>query len=86
MQDTKLVCVTFHCLQCTQFLPIPELMPFRLTPQITNLLLPHSESGQLRSCMVHTLRALRNSPDLLINTMDIFVKEPSLDWKVCGLY
>jgi len=66
-----------------QFLPFPELMPFRLTPQISHLLLPHSESGQLRSCMVHTLRALRNSPELLLNTMDVFVKEPSLDWKVC---
>ena len=33
--------------------------------------------------MVHTLRALRNSPELLLNTMDVFVKEPSLDWKVC---
>ena len=68
-----------------QFLPFPELMPFRLTPQISHLLLPHSESGQLRSCMVHTLRALRNSPELLLNTMDVFVKEPSLDWKVCTL-
>ena len=33
--------------------------------------------------MVHTLRALRNSPELLLNTMDVFVKEPALDWKVC---
>jgi DNA-dependent protein kinase catalytic subunit len=66
----------------TQFLPFPELMPFRLTPQITNLLLPHSEGGQLRSCMTHVLRALRNCPDLLLATMDIFVKEPLLDWRV----
>ena len=65
-----------------QFLPIPELVPFRLTPQLTNLLQPHSSCGQLKSCMVHTLRALRNSPDVLLNTMDVFVKEPSLDWKV----
>lgn len=65
-----------------QFLPYPELMPFRLTPQITNLLLPHLESGQLRSCMVLTMRALRNSPAMLLNTMDVFVKEPSVEWKV----
>ena len=57
-------------------------MPFRLTPQFTNLLLPHKESGQLRSCMSHTLRALRNSPTALLNTMDIFIKEPSLEWEV----
>ena len=63
-------------------------MPFRLTPQFTNLLLPHMEdgrarnSGQLRSCMVHTLRALRAARQLLLNMMDVFVKEPALDWKV----
>ncbi|XP_065898419.1 DNA-dependent protein kinase catalytic subunit-like isoform X2 [Dysidea avara] len=66
----------------TQFLPFPELMPFRLTPQIINLLRPLTESGELRSCMSHTLRALRYSPDTLLNTMDVFVKEPSLDWKM----
>ena len=59
-------------------------MPFRLTPQIINLLRPLTESGELRSCMIHTMRALRYSPDLLLNTMDVFVKEPSLDWKVCS--
>ena len=57
-------------------------MPFRMTPQINNLVLPHTGSGQLKCCMVHTLRALRNSPRLLLNIMDVFVKEPSLDWKV----
>ena len=71
-----------------KFLPFPELMPFRLTPQITNLILPHSERGQLRStsCMTHVLRALRNSPGLLLCTMDIFVKEPLVDWKVGTLF
>lgn len=57
-------------------------MPFRLTPQFINLLLPHKESGQLRSCMIHTLRALQVSPTVLLNTMDIFIKEPSLEWEV----
>ena len=65
-----------------QFLPIPELIPFRLTPQVTNLLLPHKEHGLLRSCMVHTLRALRHCSAPLLNTMDVFVKEPHLEWQV----
>jgi DNA-dependent protein kinase catalytic subunit len=30
----------------TQFLPVPELMPFRLTPHIINLLQPLKEAGQ----------------------------------------
>lgn len=65
----------------TQFLPVPELMPFRLTRQFMNLMRPMAESGLIQSVMVHSLRAFRNDPDLLLNTMDVFVKEPSLDWK-----
>ncbi|XP_061073095.1 DNA-dependent protein kinase catalytic subunit [Conger conger] len=65
----------------TQFLPVPELMPFRLTRQFLNLMQPMRESGLIQSVMVHSLRAFRADPDLLLNTMDIFVKEPSLDWK-----
>ncbi|XP_068717854.1 DNA-dependent protein kinase catalytic subunit-like isoform X1 [Montipora capricornis] len=66
----------------TQFLPFPELMPFRLTRQLINLMLPLKESGTLQSVMVHTLRALTNNHELLMNTMDVFIKEPSLDWQV----
>ncbi|XP_078691376.1 DNA-dependent protein kinase catalytic subunit-like isoform X2 [Branchiostoma floridae x Branchiostoma belcheri] len=65
----------------TQHLPVPELMPFRLTRQMLNLLLPLKESGLLQSTMVHVLRALRSSPNVLLNTMDVFIKEPHLDWK-----
>uniref|UniRef100_A0A8C7BY96 DNA-dependent protein kinase catalytic subunit n=1 Tax=Neovison vison TaxID=452646 RepID=A0A8C7BY96_NEOVI len=65
----------------TQFLPVPELMPFRLTRQFINLMLPMKEAGVMSSVMVHALRAFRSHSDLLINTMDVFVKEPSFDWK-----
>ncbi|TRY56699.1 hypothetical protein DNTS_012969 [Danionella cerebrum] len=65
----------------TQFLPVPELMPFRMTRQFVNLMRPLAESGLIKSVMVHSLRAFRADTDLLLNTMDVFVKEPSLDWK-----
>nr|XP_010307429.1 PREDICTED: DNA-dependent protein kinase catalytic subunit [Balearica regulorum gibbericeps] len=65
----------------TQFLGVPELMPFRLTRQFVNLMMPVKEWGLIYSVMVHALRAYRQDPDLLISTMDVFVKEPSLDWK-----
>ncbi|KAM4704971.1 DNA-dependent protein kinase catalytic subunit [Rhinophrynus dorsalis] len=65
----------------TQFLPVPELMPFRLTRQIVNLMLPLKETGLFDSVMVHALRAYRADPGLLLTTMDVFVREPSLDWK-----
>lgn len=31
--------------------------------------------------MVHSLRALRSNYELLLNTMQVFVQEPSLDWQ-----
>lgn len=43
------------------------------------------EAGVMSSVMVHALRAFRSHSDLLTNTMDVFIKEPSFDWKV-GLF
>ncbi|KAK2172232.1 hypothetical protein NP493_979g00000 [Ridgeia piscesae] len=65
----------------TQFLGVPELMPFRLTRQIRNLSLPVGEKGLTQGTMIHALHALRTNHDLLLCTMDVFIKEPSLDWK-----
>lgn len=57
-------------------------MPFRLTQQFMGLMQPLREAGLIQSVMVHALRAFSTQPDLLLNTMDVFVKEPLLDWKV----
>lgn len=57
-------------------------MPFRLTRQFISLMLPMKETGILCSVMVHALRAFRSRPDLLTSTMDVFVKDPSFNWKV----
>ncbi|KAL6085809.1 hypothetical protein STEG23_007048, partial [Scotinomys teguina] len=65
----------------TQFLPVPELMPFRLTRQFVNLMLPMKETGLMCAVMVHALRAFRSCAGLLADTMEVFVREPSFDWK-----
>lgn len=57
-------------------------MPFRLTPQYLQLLNPLKEKGIYEATMVHTLSALQSKSELLFNVMDIFIKEPTLDWKV----
>lgn len=31
--------------------------------------------------MVYTLSALQENQEVLLNTMDVFVKEPLLDWE-----
>jgi DNA-dependent protein kinase catalytic subunit len=86
----------------TELLPVPELIPFRLTRQMIGFLEPLGVAGLLRVPMINVLEgrfnmenndqilttyaivfriALRNSQDLLLNVMDIFVKEPLMDWK-----
>ncbi|XP_004615434.2 DNA-dependent protein kinase catalytic subunit [Sorex araneus] len=65
----------------TQFLPVPELMPFRLTRQLVNLMLPMRDTGLVSGVMVHALRAFRAHSGQLGSTMAVFIKEPSFDWK-----
>jgi len=81
-------------------------MPFRLTPQLTNFLLPLDADGLLKHNMVHTMSgiytshslfkapkgalnitindifpALAENRDILLNIMDVFIKEPLMDWE-----
>nr|CAB3231039.1 DNA-dependent protein kinase catalytic subunit-like [Phallusia mammillata] len=65
----------------TEVLPVPELVPFRMTKQLIGLLLPHAvKRGEMRQVMVHCLSALRSRSDELSPLLDVFVKDPSVDW------
>ncbi|KAF4526767.1 hypothetical protein B566_EDAN012305 [Ephemera danica] len=65
----------------TQILPIAEFVPFRLTKMMLNFMGPLGYAGLLRSVMIKSLRAFREHHELLLNTMQVFVLEPSLDWQ-----
>ncbi|XP_017763674.1 PREDICTED: DNA-dependent protein kinase catalytic subunit-like [Eufriesea mexicana] len=58
---------------------IPELMPFRLTSQILDLLKPFTEKDLLGTTMIYALRAMKNEQGLILSCMDVFVHEP-LNW------
>ncbi|XP_046395507.1 DNA-dependent protein kinase catalytic subunit-like [Ischnura elegans] len=64
----------------TQFLPVPELIPFRMTPQIMGLMQPMGEVGLIKESMIHALRSFQENYEILLATVDVFVKEPSVDW------
>ncbi|CAN7939151.1 unnamed protein product [Ixodes hexagonus] len=64
----------------TQFLPMPELMPFRLSPQYLGLLEPLGKEGPLASAMQDALRALRAGAEAILDVLDVFVQEPTVDW------
>uniref|UniRef100_A0A182SC98 non-specific serine/threonine protein kinase n=1 Tax=Anopheles maculatus TaxID=74869 RepID=A0A182SC98_9DIPT len=64
----------------TRDLPIPELVPFRLTPQFVAVMEPMRLAGILQKCHLHTLQCLRDSRMLLRACLEVFVREPTVDW------
>ncbi|RGB41839.1 hypothetical protein C1646_738849 [Rhizophagus diaphanus] len=64
----------------TETLEVPELIPFRLTRQIETLMEPLGSRGLLEYPMIKILQIMQANKDILLNAMDIFVKEPLLDW------
>jgi Phosphatidylinositol 3- and 4-kinase len=61
----------------TSSLPVPELIPFRLTQQFTSVLEPLDSTGHMRAHMCSALAALRASGarEVLLNAMDVFLNE-----------
>jgi phosphatidylinositol kinase/protein kinase (PI-3 family) len=52
------------------------------------LMSPIGTAGLFRATMIHTMNALRENSDLLLSTMDVFIKEPLMEWmvSVSGLF
>lgn len=69
-----------HFESSVQFLPIPELMPFRLSPQIVNALQPLGPAGMMKDVMVAVLGTLQESRHVILAALETFVKEPTQDW------
>lgn len=43
---------------------------------------PVGTAGLFRATMIHTMHALRENSDLLLSTMNVFIKEPLMEWVV----
>ncbi|KAI9483447.1 MAG: hypothetical protein EXX96DRAFT_536784 [Benjaminiella poitrasii] len=65
----------------SELIPIPEIIPFRLTRQLVGVLEPLGISGILEDAMINVLSAIQDDKELLLNIMSVFVKEPLLEWK-----
>ena len=61
-------------------MPIPELMPIRLTRQLRSFFAPLDTTGLLAHDMVHALTALRRGREALLPTFAVFVNEPIAEW------
>ncbi|KAJ3122062.1 hypothetical protein HK101_006638, partial [Irineochytrium annulatum] len=65
----------------TEVLPIPELVPFRLTKQMEKLYEPLKIQAFIEAPMVNVLESLRDNKDVLMNALNIFIKEPLMEWR-----
>lgn len=78
----KLVGIDFgHAFGSATFqLAIPELVPFRLTPQLVHFLDPIGTDGLLLHNMSHVLSCFSENKTRLLYLMEIFLKEPHMEW------
>lgn len=59
---------------------VPETVPFRLTPQFVNVLEPMGIDGMVKKNMIHVMRCLRDYSRPILICLEMFVKEPTIDW------
>jgi DNA-dependent protein kinase catalytic subunit len=83
LRDGSLVHIDFGYAfgTATAILPIPELTPFRATPAMLGPLAPHDAIETLRGDMAKAMHALRRGSALLRGVMDVFLREPLIDWQ-----
>lgn len=61
-------------------LSVPETVPFRMTSHFVNVVEPHGINGIIRKNMIHALRCLRDHSTEILICLEMFVKEPTMDW------
>ena len=62
-------------------LPRPEVVPFRLTPNLLDAFGPTGADGIFKSGMESSLEILRENRETLLSVLEPFIKDPIIDWK-----
>ncbi|KAJ3092198.1 hypothetical protein HK102_009852 [Quaeritorhiza haematococci] len=83
--STHIGIVYLQWTSATEVLPVPELAPFRLTNQIEKFFDPLGTSVLLRIPMINVMHAMHENKNTLLNAMDIFIKEPLMEWRTFAL-
>ncbi|GAK67934.1 ataxia telangiectasia mutated [Moesziomyces antarcticus] len=63
-----------------KLLPIPELVPFRLTRDLVDGMGVHGVEGTFRRCCEETLRVLRAHGDAIKTVLEVFRHDPLFAW------
>jgi DNA-dependent protein kinase catalytic subunit len=62
---------------------VPELIPFRLSPQLRSILRPLDGTGLLRHWMVQCMNKLRAEEGISViaNALEVYINDPVLEWR-----
>ncbi|KAM0786662.1 hypothetical protein ACM66B_002111 [Microbotryomycetes sp. NB124-2] len=63
-------------------LPIPELVPFRLTQNVIDGFGSSGVEGVFRRCSEETLRVLRSRSNVLLTVLEVFKHDPLQNWAI----
>eukprot|EP01069_Polyplicarium_translucidae_P000477 Polyplicarium_translucidae@DN125_c0_g1_i1.p1 len=73
--------VDFDCLFGKGLLlAVPEVVPFRLTPNLLSCMGVTGVHGSFEAAMTHTLRILRERREYLVSLLQAFVHDPLIEW------
>ncbi|KAL0240754.1 hypothetical protein GEMRC1_005990 [Eukaryota sp. GEM-RC1] len=79
ISDKVIVTLDFgQVLDCSRFLPVPEQVPFRLSPLILRSLPPWNRGSYLSSHLASSLQSLAKFDSLIANCMSSFKTNPPL--------
>lgn len=62
----------------------PEIVPFRLTPNIVDAMGVTGVEGTFRRTMEVTLSVLRENKDILLSVLEPFLRDPTVSWSRSG--
>mmetsp|Transcript_10899 Transcript_10899/g.30148 ORF Transcript_10899/g.30148 Transcript_10899/m.30148 type:complete len:3004 (+) Transcript_10899:116-9127(+) len=78
----ELVHVDFDCIfNKGLLLPRPEVVPFRLTPNMIDAFGPVGPDGIYKGSLEAAMFTLRNNRDTLLSVLEPFLDDPVIDWK-----
>jgi len=62
-------------------LPRPEVIPFRLTPNMLDAFGPTGADGMYTGALTESMRTLRNNRDTLLSVLEPFLNDPVINFK-----
>ena len=62
-------------------LPKPEVVPFRLSPNMIDAFGPIGADGMYTGSLKAAMTTLRDNRDTLLSVLEPFIKDPIIDWK-----